>query len=90
MARGLLRPAASAGAAFEAGAADVLTVEAFPFARRQMRFELLPLLEAAFGKWHAPATPKPVKNLGAPIPEAWDTLGKFTSAGHRAYNQRYE
>ena len=32
--------------------------------------QLLPLLEAAFGKWHAPATPKPVKNLGAPIPAA--------------------
>ena len=30
--------------------------------------QLLPLLEAAFGSWQAPATPKPVKNLAAPIP----------------------
>jgi predicted glycosyltransferase len=32
-------------AAFEAVQPDCLLVEAFPFARRQMRFELLPLLE---------------------------------------------
>ncbi|MDE8652620.1 M16 family metallopeptidase [Novosphingobium album (ex Liu et al. 2023)] len=30
--------------------------------------ELLPLLEAAFGKWQAPATPKPVKAIDAPVP----------------------
>jgi zinc protease len=30
--------------------------------------ELLPLLEAAFGNWQAPASPKPVKNLAAEIP----------------------
>jgi predicted glycosyltransferase len=34
-------------AAFEAHAAHVLITEAFPFGRRQMRFELMPLLEAA-------------------------------------------
>lgn len=34
---------------------DVLVVEAFPFGRRQMRFELLPLLEAA-----AASTPRPL------------------------------
>lgn len=33
--------------ALAANAPDVLIVEAFPFGRRQMRFELLPLLEAA-------------------------------------------
>lgn len=33
--------------AFELSRADVLIVELFPFGRRQMRFELLPLLEAA-------------------------------------------
>jgi predicted glycosyltransferase len=33
--------------AFQRSAADVLLVELFPFGRRQMRFELLPLLEAA-------------------------------------------
>jgi predicted glycosyltransferase len=34
-------------AAWQASAADVLMIELFPFGRRQMRFELLPLLEAA-------------------------------------------
>lgn len=34
---------------------DVLMIEAFPFGRRQMRFELLPLLDAAVA-----ATPKPL------------------------------
>jgi predicted glycosyltransferase len=33
--------------AFDASEADVLIVEAFPFGRRQMRFELLPLLDIA-------------------------------------------
>ena len=32
---------------FEAGRHDAIITEAFPFGRRQMRFELLPLLEAA-------------------------------------------
>jgi predicted glycosyltransferase len=39
---------------FNAAAPDVLVVEMFPFGRRQMRFELLPLLDAA----HL-ATPRP-------------------------------
>jgi predicted Zn-dependent peptidase len=30
--------------------------------------ELMPLLEKAFGDWRNPATPKPVKDLAAPIP----------------------
>ncbi len=30
--------------------------------------QLLPLLEAAFGSWQAPPTPRPVKDLTAPIP----------------------
>ena len=34
-------------AAFERSRADLLLIELFPFGRRQMRFELLPLLEAA-------------------------------------------
>ncbi len=32
--------------------------------------ELLPLLEQAFGGWHAPAAPRPVKRLDAAIPAA--------------------
>jgi predicted Zn-dependent peptidase len=30
--------------------------------------DLLPLLEKAFGDWQAPAAPKPVKDLAAPVP----------------------
>ena len=37
-------------AAWRACAAQVLVLELFPFGRRQMRFELLPLLEAAVGQ----------------------------------------
>jgi predicted glycosyltransferase len=40
--------------AFRAAAPDVVIIEAFPFGRRQMRFELLPLLDAI-----ASASPKP-------------------------------
>ena len=40
---------------FHAFTPDVVLIEAFPFGRRQMRFELLPLLEAAFT-----ATPRPL------------------------------
>ena len=36
--------------AWRAAKADVLIVELFPFGRRQLRFELLPLLDAAQGK----------------------------------------
>lgn len=32
--------------------------------------ELLPALEAAFGDWAAPATPRPVKNLAVAVPRA--------------------
>ncbi|MBN9070644.1 MAG: glycosyl transferase [Rhizobiales bacterium] len=40
---------------FRETAPDILIIEAFPFGRRQMRFELLPLLDAA-----AAATPRPL------------------------------
>jgi zinc protease len=32
--------------------------------------QLLPMLEQAFGSWHAPATPRPVKPLDAAVPAA--------------------
>ena len=38
---------------FDAFAPDILLIEAFPFGRRQMRFELLPLLERADGRARA-------------------------------------
>ena len=41
------RRAAALMAAWREAKADVLLIELFPFGRRQMRFELLPLLEAA-------------------------------------------
>lgn len=49
------RRAAALMAAWREASADVLLIELFPFGRRQMRFELLPLLEAARA-----ATPRPV------------------------------
>jgi predicted glycosyltransferase len=42
-------------AAWRAADPDVLVLELFPFGRRQMRFELLPLLEAATGAVRRPA-----------------------------------
>ena len=47
------------------GAADphVLVLELFPFGRRQMRFELLPLLEAAAGAAHRPAIACSVRDI---------------------------
>ena len=56
-------------AAWRASDADVLMIELFPFGRRQMRFELLPLLDAA----QARATPSADRLLGArPHPVAPD------------------
>jgi len=49
------RRAAALMDAWREANADVLLIELFPFGRRQMRFELLPLLEAARA-----ATPRPV------------------------------
>ena len=47
--------------AFRRAEPDVVIIEAFPFGRRQMRFELLPLLDAI-----AEANPKPkLYHLGA-------------------------
>ena len=42
-------------AAWQAADAQVLVLELFPFGRRQMGFELLPLLEAAAAALHRPA-----------------------------------
>lgn len=49
------RRAAALMAAWREAGADILLIELFPFGRRQMRFELLPLLEAARA-----ARPRPV------------------------------
>lgn len=49
------RRAAALMAAWREANADVVLIELFPFGRRQMRFELLPLLEVARA-----ATPRPV------------------------------
>jgi predicted glycosyltransferase len=53
-------------AAWRAADPDVLVLELFPFGRRQMRFELLPLLEAAHGAARRPAIACSVRDvLGA-------------------------
>jgi predicted glycosyltransferase len=44
---------------------DVLLIELFPFGRRQMRFELLPLLDAATGASRRPLVVSSVRDIGA-------------------------
>src|SRR5712692_10390180 len=50
-------------AAWRGAAADVLLIELFPFGRRQMRFELLPLLEAARAGPRPPLIVSSVRDL---------------------------
>jgi len=61
-------------ASWRAAAAQLLVLELFPFGRRQLRFELLPLLEAA-----AAAEPRP-----AIVCSVRDILGGLKSAERRA------
>ncbi len=62
---------------------DVLLVELFPFGRRQMRFELLPLLEAARQQDPTPLVFCSVRDILSKIPrperQTWivDVLGKY-------------
>jgi predicted glycosyltransferase len=49
--------------AWRAAAADLLLIELFPFGRRQMRFELLPLLEAARASPRRPLIVSSVRDL---------------------------
>ena len=49
--------------AWRAAAADVLLIELFPFGRRQMRFELLPLIEAARASPRRPRRPLIVSSV---------------------------
>ena len=48
---------------FDAFAPDILLIEAFPFGRRQMRFELLPLLERAHGRAARPLIACSVRDI---------------------------
>ncbi|MEA3194002.1 MAG: hypothetical protein QOD26_2335 [Betaproteobacteria bacterium] len=50
-------------AAWRASEADVLMVELFPFGRRQMRFELLPLLDAAKARSRRPLIVSSARDL---------------------------
>jgi predicted glycosyltransferase len=61
------RTAALLGA-FEASQADVLLIELFPFGRRQMRFELIPLLDAAKARPRRPLVVCSVRDLIQPNP----------------------
>ncbi|MGE0238425.1 MAG: glycosyltransferase family protein [Parvibaculaceae bacterium] len=49
--------------AFETAQPDVLITEAFPFGRRQMRFELIPLLEQAKARPHPPIIASSVRDI---------------------------
>jgi len=49
--------------AWRAAAADVLLIELFPFGRRQMRFELVPLIEAARASPRRPLIVSSVRDL---------------------------
>jgi predicted glycosyltransferase len=57
------RRAAALIAAWRECGAQVLVIELFPFGRRQMRFELLPLLEAAQAQPRAPAVVCSVRDI---------------------------
>lgn len=48
---------------FEAGGHDAIITEAFPFGRRQMRFELMPLMEAAGGRAKRPVVIASVRDI---------------------------
>jgi predicted glycosyltransferase len=48
---------------FAAVGPDVLIIEAFPFGRRQMRFELIPLLEAAKARRRPPLIASSVRDI---------------------------
>ncbi len=50
-------------AAFDAVAPDVLITELFPFGRRQLRFEILPLLERAAARAPRPAIVSSVRDI---------------------------
>ncbi|MFC3643276.1 glycosyltransferase family protein [Aquibium oceanicum] len=50
-------------ALFEVVSPDVIVTEAFPFGRRQMRFELLPLMEAAHARPRRPVIVSSVRDI---------------------------
>jgi predicted glycosyltransferase len=50
-------------AALERADPHVLLIEAFPFARRQMRFELLPLLQSAWGRSPRPLIVSSIRDV---------------------------
>ncbi len=57
------RRAAALMAAWREAGADILLIELFPFGRRQMRFELLPLLEAARAERPRPVIVSSVRDI---------------------------
>src|SRR5690606_13651495 len=64
-------------AAFEQSRPGVLLMETFPFGRRQMRFELLPLLEAAHRKKPRPCIASSIRDIlqeRGDIARAWETV----------------
>lgn len=68
-------------AAWNASGADVLMIELFPFGRRQMRFELIPLLEAATSRRPRPLVVCSARDLiqwrQTREPEMLDTFTRY-------------
>jgi predicted glycosyltransferase len=65
-------------AAFETVRPDVLVIEAYPFGRRQMRFELIPLLEAAKARPNPPLVASSVRDIlqeSRKVGRAEETIG---------------
>jgi predicted glycosyltransferase len=68
-------------AEFDAIRPDALIIEAFPFGRRQMRFELLPLLQMARASRHPPLIASSVRDIlqeSRKAGRAEETLGLLT------------
>ncbi|MGE3872875.1 MAG: glycosyltransferase family protein, partial [Parvibaculaceae bacterium] len=67
--------------AFETARPDVLIIEAFPFGRRQMRFELMPLIERAKARQDPPIIASSVRDIlqeSRKAGRAEETLGVIT------------
>jgi predicted glycosyltransferase len=62
--------------AYQASKADALLIELFPFGRRQMRFELIPLLEAANAGPRRPLVVCSVRDLIQPNPAREEEAAK--------------
>jgi predicted glycosyltransferase len=72
-------------AAFEETAPDILITELFPFGRRQLRFELLPLLERATSRAQRPAIVCSVRDILVP-PSTVKKAADMAATARRYYD----